>query len=96
MRQYGIVVESWYPFGGRGHTQAHFTNETIVQIANAHGKTPAQIILRWQIQDGYITIPGSSNPDHIAENFEIFDFQLTEREMEEIRRIDRQNRYESW
>ena len=96
VQQYGIVVESWYPFGGRGHTREHFTNETIVQIANAHGKTPAQIILRWQIQDGYITIPGSSNPDHIAENFEIFDFQLTEREMEEIRRIDRQNRYESW
>ncbi len=96
VRQYGIVVESWYPFGGRGHTKEHFTNETIVQIANAHGKTPAQIILRWQIQDGYITIPGSSNPDHIAENFDIFDFQLTEQEIERIRRIDRQNRYESW
>ena len=96
VRQYGIIVESWYPFGGRGHTQEHFTHETIVQIANAHGKTPAQIILRWQIQDGYITIPGSSNPDHIAENYDVFDFQLTEQEMEEIRRIDRQNRYESW
>ena len=43
VQQYGIVVESWYPFGGRGHTQEHFANETIVQIANAHGKTPAQI-----------------------------------------------------
>ena len=43
VQQYGIVVESWYPFGGRGHTQEHFANETIVQIANAHGKSPAQI-----------------------------------------------------
>ena len=96
VQQYGIVVESWYPFGGRGHTQEHFTNETIVRIANAHGKTPAQVILRWQIQDGYITIPGSSNPDHIAENFDVFDFELTEQEMDEIRNLDRQERYENW
>ena len=96
VQQYGIVVESWYPFGGRGHTQEHFSNEVIVRIAAAHGKSPAQIILRWQIQDGYITIPGSSDPDHIAENFNVFDFELTEREMDEIRKIDRQNRYENW
>ena len=96
VQQYGIVVESWYPFGGRGHTQEHFTNETIVRIANAHEKTPAQIILRWQIQDGYIAIPGSSNPDHIAENYALFDFELSEQEMDAIRSIDRQNRYESW
>ena len=96
VQQYGIVVESWYPFGGRGHTQEHFTNETVVRIANAHGKTPAQIILRWQIQDGYITIPGSSNPDHIAENYDVFDFELTNQEMMEIRDLDRQARYENW
>jgi len=96
VRQYGIVIESWYPFGGRGHTQAHFTNETIVQIANAHEKTPAQIILRWQIQDGYITIPGSSNPDHIAENYDVFDFELTDQEMTAIRDLDLQERYENW
>ena len=94
--QYGIVIESWYPFGGRGHTQEHFGNETILRIAAAHGKTPAQIILRWQVQDGYIAIPGSSNPDHIAENYDIFDFELTEAEMEEIRNLDRQERYENW
>lgn len=94
--QYGIVVESWYPFGGRGHTQEHFSNETIVRIAEAHGKTPTQIILRWQIQDGYITIPGSSNPEHIAENFDIFDFALSQEEMKEIKALDRQERYENW
>ena len=94
--QYGIMVESWYPFGGRGHTKEHFTNETIMRIAEKHGKTPAQIILRWQIQDGYITIPGSSNPAHIEENYDIFDFELSEPEMIEIRNLDRQDRYENW
>ena len=96
VQQYRIVVESWYPFGGRGHTREHFTNETIGRIANAHEKTPAQIILRWQIQDGYITIPGSSNPDHIAENYDVFDFELTNQEMMEIRGLDQQARYENW
>ncbi|MBO5554019.1 MAG: aldo/keto reductase, partial [Solobacterium sp.] len=71
-------------------------NETIVKIAEAHGKTPAQIILRWQVQAGYITIPGSSNPDHIAENADIFDFCLSEEEMAEITALDRNERYENW
>lgn len=96
VRQYGIVVESWYPFGGRGHTQEHFSDETVVRIAGAHGKTPAQIILRWQIQDGYIAIPGSSDPAHIAENYDVFDFELSSQEMAEIRNLDRQARYENW
>lgn len=96
MKQYGIVLESWYPFGGRGHTQDHFDNEVITGLAEKYGKTPAQIILRWHIQDGYITIPGSSNPEHIKENFDIFDFELTDEEMESIRALDRQERYENW
>ncbi len=96
VRRYGIVVESWYPFGGRGHTQAHFGNETIVRIAGRHGKTPAQVILRWHLQAGYIAIPGSSDPAHIAENQDIFDFELSPSEMEEIRLLDRQERYETW
>ena len=94
--RYGIVIESWYPFGGRGHTSEHFGNSTIVRIAQAHGKTPAQVILRWHLQAGYIAIPGSSNPDHIAENYDIFDFELTGEEMAEILRLDRHERYESW
>ena len=96
VRPYGIAVESWYPLGGRGHTQDHFTNETVTRIANKYGKTPAQVILRWQIQDGYICIPGSSNPTHIAENHDLFDFELSEQEMNEIRSTDRQERYENW
>ena len=94
--QYGIVIESWYPFGGRGHTGEHFGNETIAGIAAVHGKTPAQVILRWQLQAGFIAIPGSGDPDHIAENFDIFDFELSDEEMEQIRQLDRHQRYENW
>ena len=96
VKQYGIVMESWYPFGGRGHTQESFENDVILDIAKDHGKTAAQIILRWHLQDGYIAIPGSSNPDHIAENYDIFDFELSEDEMDRIRGIDEQRRYEHW
>ena len=56
----------------------------------------AQIILRWQLQDGYVAIPGSSNPDHIAENYDLFDFELTEAEMQRIRDLDLHRRYENW
>ncbi len=96
VRQYGIVIESWYPFGGRGHTAESFGNETVLKLAEKYGKSSAQIILRWQIQAGFVAIPGSSDPDHIAENYDIFDFELTAEEMEQIRLIDRQERYENW
>ena len=95
VKKYGIVVESWYPFGGRGHTQENFNNDVIVQLADKYGKTSAQIILRWQVQAGYIAIPGSSNPEHIAENYDIFDFELSEDEMQSIYELDRQERYEN-
>lgn len=96
VRQYNIVIESWYPFGGRGHTSEHFGNEVITELADKYGKSSAQIILRWQLQAGFIAIPGSSDPDHIAENYEIFDFELTEKEMQRIRDLDRHERYENW
>ena len=94
--QYGTFMESWYPFGGRGHTSDSFNNPVITEIAGAHGKTSAQVILRWHLQAGYIVIPGSSNPDHIAENIDVFDFELTEDEMHQIEEINTGNRYESW
>ena len=96
VRQYGIVIESWYPFGGRGHTAESFGNEIITELAGKYGKTPAQIILRWHLQAGFIAIPGSSDPGHIAENCDIFDFELTPEDMEKIRRLDRRQRYENW
>ena len=94
--QFGTVVESWYPFGGRGNTQKVFGNDTIKQLAKKYSKTPAQIILRWQIQAGYIAIPGSSNPKHIAENFDVFDFSLTADDMNLIRALNKGRRFENW
>ena len=94
--QYGIVIESWYPFGGRGHTSEHFGNEVIKELAEKYGKSSAQIILRWQLQVGFIAIPGSSNPDHIAENYDIFDFELSKEDMQRIRELDQHERYENW
>lgn len=92
--QYGTIVESWYPFGGRGRTLEAFNNETIKIIAKAHKKSPAQVILRWHLQAGYIVLPGSSNPNHIADNINIFDFELSEDEMQQIKRLNTNNRYE--
>ena len=96
VKQYGIIIESWYPFGGRGHTDENFNNETIVKIAKKYNKTSAQIILRWQLQTGYIAIPGSKNPDHIKENISIFDFELSDEDMKEIYNINEKRRYENW
>ena len=96
LERYGTVIESWYPFGGRGNTQELFGNESIKRIAEAHGKTPAQVILRWHIQAGYVTIPGSKNPSHIRENINIFDFALTNEEMNTISELDHQQRFEIW
>ena len=84
MDKYGTVIEAWFPLGGRGHTQELFANETISGIAEAHGKSSAQVILRWHLQAGHIAIPGSNNPDHIKENIDIFDFELSEEEMEQM------------
>ena len=94
--QYGIIIESWYPFGGRGHTSENFNNEVIRDIATKYNKTFAQIILRWQLQAGYIVIPGSSNLDHILENYSIFDFSLNEEDMKNIADINKNQRYENW
>ena len=85
----GIVVQGWYPLGGRGHTAELLGDEVISEIARAHGKSSAQVILRWNLQKGVVVIPGSSNPDHIQENTELYDFELTEEEMEKINSLDR-------
>ena len=94
MHRNGIVIEGWYPFGGRGWTQAMFSNETLKEIAEAHGKSPAQIILRWDLQHGVAVIPGSSNPDHQKENISVFDFELTPEEMARIDALDRNEKHD--
>lgn len=94
--QYGTVLESWFPLGGRGNTQALFNDPVISAIAVAHGKTSAQVILRWHLQDGHIAIPGSHNEKHIQENFDIFDFELTPDEMTQIAALDKNERLGDW
>ena len=90
----GIVVQGWYPLGGRGHTAALLGDEVISQIAKAHGKSSAQVILRWNLQKGVVVIPGSSNPDHIQENTELYDFELTDAEMAQINALDRGEKHD--
>ncbi len=94
MQEKGITVEGWYPLGGRGHTAELLENETISAIAQAHGKSSAQVILRWNLQKGVVVIPGSSNPQHIRENLDIFGFELTDEEMERINSLDRGEKHD--
>ena len=91
IQEKGIVVQCWYPLGGRGYTADLLGNETIKAIADAHGVSSAQVILRWDLQRGIVVIPGSSNPAHIRENLDLFGFELTEDEMKQISRLDKQN-----
>lgn len=90
----GIVVEGWYPFGGRGHTSELLNDGTIVQIANNHNVTAAQVILRWNLQRGVVVIPGSSNPEHIKENTDIYNFTLTDEEMQMIESLNRDEKHD--
>ncbi len=69
-------------------------NETIAEIANNHNVSSAQVILRWNLQKGVVVIPGSSNPNHIKENTDIYNFQLTEDEMKEINDLDRNEKHD--
>lgn len=87
----GIVIQAWYPLG---HGDKTLIEEPLfAEFGTKYGKSSAQIILRWHIQDGNIVIPGSKNPDHIKDNFDIFDFALTYVEMEQIAAMDKQKRY---
>lgn len=90
----GIVVQGWYPLGGRGHTAELLGNEVISEIAEAHGVSSAQVILRWNLQKGVVVIPGSSNPDHILENTELYHFELMSDEMERINALDRNEKHD--
>ena len=94
MHGLGIVMQAWYPFGGRGHTGAMLSDETIVGIANAHNVSAAQVILRWHLQRGVVAIPGSSNPEHIKENISVFGFELSTSEMEAIAALDRNEKHD--
>ncbi len=90
----GIVVQGWYPLGGRGHTAELLGDSVISEIAAAHGVSSAQVILRWNLQKGVVVIPGSSNPDHILENTKLYDFELTDDEMTRINALDRNEKHD--
>ena len=91
--QYGTVLESWFPLGGRGNTQTLFNDETISSIAAAHGISSAQVIIRWHLQAGNICIPGSSNEQHIIEDYDVWDFELTDEEMEQMAALEKDERF---
>jgi diketogulonate reductase-like aldo/keto reductase len=94
IQEKGIVVQCWYPLGGRGYTQELLTDETISSIAAAHEISAAQVILRWDLQRGIVVIPGSSNPEHIRENLDLFGFELTSEDMEQIAALDRDEKHD--
>ena len=89
--EYGTVTMGWYPLG---HGDRGLVNEEVfTKLADKYRKSNAQIVLRWHTQMGFITIPGSKNPDHIRDNGDIFDFSLSEDEMAEIAKLDGTKKY---
>ena len=94
IQEKGIVVQCWYPLGGRGYTSELLENETIREIAEAHNVSSAQVILRWDLQRGIVVIPGSGNPEHIRENLDLFGFELSADEMAKINSLDRGEKHD--
>ncbi len=89
--KYGIKLMSWYPLG---HGDKSLLQEPVfAKLGEKYGKTPAQVILRWHTQMGFVVIPGSKNVDHIRDNLNILDFTLTDAEMTEIAQLDKDMRY---
>ncbi len=89
--KYGIRLMSWYPLG---HGDKSLLNEPVfAELGKKYGKTPAQVILRWHTQMGFVVIPGSKNADHIRDNLNILDFTLTDGEMAQIAKLDKNERY---
>lgn len=86
MRYYDVIPEAWAPLGGGRYNP--FENDMLKDIAAAHGKTVSQIILRWNVQRGVIVIPKSTHTGRIEENFNIWDFVLTKKEMQQISSLD--------
>ncbi len=89
--KYDIKLMSWYPLG---HGDKSLINEPVfAELGKKYGKSSAQIILRWHTQMGFVVIPGSKNVDHIKDNIDILDFKLTDEEMAEIAKLDKNGRY---
>lgn len=91
LQKEGIVIQAWYPLGHGD--KALLEETTFTKLAKKYGKSNAQIILRWHIQAGNVVIPGSKNPAHIRDNFDLFDFSLSEEEMADIEALNQDKRY---
>ena len=86
MDKSNVKLECWYPLG---HGNAELLNNSVItKIAEKYGKNAGQIILRFEVQEGFITLPKSSNPERIKSNIDIFDFELSDSEMDSIRALD--------
>lgn len=92
-RQNNIQLECWFPLGGEMSNGALFKDPTIQKIAKVHSKTPAQIIIRWHIQERFSVIPGATRHDYIKENISVFDFSLTDEEMAQMRSLNKEKRF---
>ena len=91
VKSYGTIIESWYPIG---HGDKDLINQEIFsKLGKKYKKTNVQIILRWHIQKGNVVFPKSTNPLHIKENFDIFNFNLTNEEMNEINKMGKTKRF---
>lgn len=87
-----VILEDWYPFG---HGDAKLLSEPVLgKIAEAHGKTTAQVILRWMLQEGVVTFPKTTNPQHMRDNFDVFDFELSDDEMAHVNALPQQAYYD--
>jgi diketogulonate reductase-like aldo/keto reductase len=91
LAQFGTVVAGWFPLG-RGDREL-LAEPLFAELGQKYGKSPAQVILRWHVQDGTIVIPGSTDPAHIRSNFELFDFALTAQEMDRVAAMDKNKRF---
>lgn len=86
LKKYGVIHEAWAPFGeGRGNM---FTNPVLQKLGDKYNKTVAQVILRWQLQRGIVVIPKSTHKERIAQNLDVFDFTLTDEDMQDIAALD--------
>lgn len=94
LQQFGTVQEAWFPLGGRDNVGTLLRDGTIAEIAKAHGKTPAQIVLLWELQSGIVAIPGSADEQHIKENLDIDDFELSMDEMARINALESRRFYQ--
>ncbi|KAH9589300.1 NADP-dependent oxidoreductase domain [Trypanosoma melophagium] len=90
-KQQGIVVTAWSPLG-KGERTGMLDNPVLCKIAKKHNKSPAQVVIRWDIQMGIVTIPKSTNQNRIRENFNVWDFKLTEEDMRKIGELNENKR----